>query len=593
MFSVSRLSFQQIIYRHFEINLYFIVMLRELSIRDVVLIDALDLEIGQGFTALTGETGAGKSILLDALGMALGDRADKGLVRNGTQKAIATATFEIGAINGAHNILETSEIDFDDGLVVLRRIINADGKSRAFINDIPVSNNILRQVAEQLLEVHGQHSAIGLMDEKQHLAMLDTYLSNEKGEVFTKALSLTQNLWAALQNAKSNLDEARAAMGKSGAERDYLAHVLTELEKLSPQKGEEAELDIERRFLMASERVTSALKEAVDALENGKVENHMGNAARALSKIGTIEGESGKKISGIIDLAANALEKAQNEIAESLGHLNQAGYSIDLDPQQLEKIEERLFALRAAARKHGVNVDDLQNVLEITRNKLNLIDNSEEELLKAEAKFKLANQEFEKSAQELSQIRQSGALQFDAEIMVELPPLKLEKMRFKTCFETASPNGKGWDKVIFQIAPNPGAGFGPLSAIASGGELSRLSLALKVVLASGLGALALVFDEVDQGIGGATADAVGKRLSILAKKSQVLCVTHSPQVAARANHHWRIEKSVIDGVTKTKITPLSAQEREEELARMLAGETITEEARAAARALTKNAMADA
>ena len=564
-------------------------MLQELSIRDVVLIDALDLEIGAGFTALTGETGAGKSILLDALGMALGERTDKGLVRAGASKAIASATFEINNSHATHQILKTSEIEVEDGIVVLRRIIGIDGKSRAFINDVPVSIATLRQIASHLLEVHGQHSAIGLIDQVSHLTMLDLFLSSEMGDDFTPMQADVAAKWANLVKAQAELAAAKARIGTSLAEREYLAHVLAELQNLAPIIGEEASLDAERRFLMASERVTTALKDALDALNGGKVENHMGNAARALSRIGTIEGDSGKKISGFIENAASALEIAQTEIAHSIGYLNQAGYAIDLDPAQLERIEERLFALRACARKHNVNVDDLPKVMEKTAKSLQLIDNSDAELTKATAAHKLAQAEYENAASALSELRSKGAAQFDGKITTELPPLKLEKMRFKTniAINKDVGNAKGWDKVHFEIAPNPGAGFGPLSQIASGGELSRLSLALKVVLAQGLGALALVFDEVDQGIGGATADAVGKRLAILAQKAQVLCVTHSPQVAARANHHLRIDKAVIDGVAKANIVTLSPQAREEELARMLAGENITEEARAAARSLSR------
>lgn len=563
-------------------------MLQELSIRDVVLIDALNLEIGAGFTALTGETGAGKSILLDALGMALGERTDKGLVRAGASKAIASATFEIAAAHSAHAILEASEIEAEDGIVVLRRITAIDGKSRAFINDVPVTIATLRQIASHLLEVHGQHSAIGLIDQVSHLSMLDLYLTSENSAEFVPKQAEVAAKWAALVKAQSDLAAAKARIGTSLAEREYLAHVLSELQTLAPQIGEEASLDAERRFLMASERVTTALKDALDALGGGKVEHHMGNAARALSRVGNIEGDSGKKISAFVESASGALENAQTEIAHCIGFLNQAGYAIDLDPAQLERLEERLFALRACARKHNVTVDELPQVMAKTAKSLELIDNSDAELTKATAAYKLAQTEYERAASGLSELRSKGAAQFDAKITAELPPLKLEKMRFRTgvIANKEAGNAKGWDKVHFEIAPNPGAGFGPLSQIASGGELSRLSLALKVVLAQGLGALALVFDEVDQGIGGATADAVGKRLAILAQNAQVLCVTHSPQVAARANHHLRIEKDVIDGVTKTTIVALNTIEREEELARMLAGENITEEARAAARSLS-------
>lgn len=560
-------------------------MLREISIRDVVLIESLDLEIGKGFTALTGETGAGKSILLDALGLALGDRADFGLIRKGANKAIASAIFE----TKNHEIIQTLkdlDIDTEDNIICLRRSLSDDGKSRAFINDTPINLNLMREISASLLEIHGQHSSIGLMDSAGHIKILDNYLCAEIGSQFIEQLEDVKSSYSKFEKAKKNLAVAKDRIGKSGAERDYLAHIIDELTKLSPQKGEETILDSERRYLMASERVTEAIKEALDNIEGGKTLSYISNASRSLSKIGKIESENGEKLSRIIDAAANALENAQNNLAEAQDYLNQAGYSIDLDPKQLERIEERLFSLRAAARKHNVSVDSLNQVLAETEEKLSKIDNAEEELLKAEAEFKAADSYYIKSAQALSDLRIKGAQKFDEMVLNELTPLKLEKMRFRTRIQTENTYSKnGINIIAFEIAPNPGAGFGDLSQIASGGELSRLSLALKVVLASGSNEIVLIFDEVDQGIGGATADAVGKRLAILAQKSQVICVTHSPQVAARANNHLRIEKSVIEGITRTNIIPLSIEKREEELARMLAGEIITEEARAAARKL--------
>lgn len=561
-------------------------MLREISIRDIVLINKLDLEIGGGFTALTGETGAGKSILLDSLGLTLGDRADKGLVRSGQEKAIASSRFEISEDHLAYEVLKQNDIDIENNEIVLRRSITKDGKSRAFINDISVSASTLKALSASLLEVHGQHSAIGLMDESHHINMLDSYLSSQLGDEFTKILNKTYDAYKELVAADKNLKEAKERMGKSGAERDYLAHVLTELQTLAPRIGEEKELDIQRRFLMGSEKIAETVKESLAAIESGKVENNLAQASRSLSRIGNIEGEGAKKLNTLIENAAQALENAQNEVAEALGHLQNLGFAIDLDPKELELIEERLFALRAAARKHNVLVDELPKILAKIALQLQQIDNCDEELAKAEERFEKAQKDYYKKAVELSKLRQKGAKIFEEKIMAELPPLKLEKMRFACSFEETKAAGeKGTDKIIFEIAPNPGAGFGPLSQIASGGELSRLSLALKVVLSSSQGNLALVFDEVDQGIGGATADAVGRRLAKLAQNSQVLCVTHSPQVAARADHHFKIQKSVINGQTITNVTKLNDIEREEEIARMLAGENITEEARAAAKAL--------
>jgi DNA repair protein RecN (Recombination protein N) len=562
-------------------------MLREISIRDVVLIDTLDLELGQGFIVLTGETGAGKSILLDALGLTLGERADKGLVRDGAQRALASATFGIKNNALARDLVTEFDIDVDSDELILRRSVGLDGKSRAFINDMPISVTTMRKISQSLIEIHGQHSAIGLMDISAHLSMLDGFAVFNLGDKFLDALRETKSAFDNLRQKEKQLDEAKKAMGQSGAEREYLAHVLASLQNLNPQIGEEKTLDENRRFLMGSERVLSSIKEANTAIEGGKVENNMGNAARALSKIGKIESDNAARLNETIENAQNSLERAQNEIADCLGYLNQAGLLIDLDPKELEQIEERLFALRGAARKHNVSIDELPNVLAQTAQKLEMIDNSDEFLLLAQKQHQQALKDYQKQAQALSELRQIAAKEFAHLIEIELPPLKLEKMRFRVTFESdiARIGANGIDKARFEIAPNPGAGFGGLDAIASGGELSRLSLALKVVLSSSNGTLALVFDEVDQGIGGATADAVGKRLRALAKNSQVICVTHSPQVAARAHQHLRIEKQAINGKTTTNVKILSDNERLEEVARMLAGEDITIEARAAAQKL--------
>ena len=562
-------------------------MLKQISIRDVVLIERLDLEIGAGFTALTGETGAGKSILLDALGLALGERSDKSLIRAGAAKAIASATFEIGNNPIARQILETADIEIENGEIVLRRSLTNDGKSRGFVNDTQVSISTMRELAQTLLEVHGQHSAIGLTQTNSHQTMLDGFLCAEMGSDFVQILGQTQKNFSERTKAFEALENARALIGKTQADTDYLRHILDELEKLAPKTGEEATLDSERRFLMGAERIIGAIKEAVDYINSGKIAPNLANAARAISKIGSVDGENAAKLNKAIENAANALERAQNDVAEASDLLSQAGYAIDLDPKLLERIEERLFALRASARKHNVTVVELGQVIAKTRAKLGEIDNREAELRKCEAEFVAIDAQYRTSAESLSNARKKGANIFERKIIAELPPLKLDKMRFQTTIETdfARNNASGFDKVVFEIAPNPGAGYGPLSQIASGGELSRLSLAIKVVMAQGIGALALVFDEVDQGIGGATADAVGKRLAVLAKKSQVLCVTHSPQVAARADHHLRIEKAIKDGITLTDITPLDMKTREEEVARMLAGETVSEASRHAAREL--------
>jgi DNA repair protein RecN (Recombination protein N) len=557
-------------------------MLSALSIRDVVLIESLDLEIEPGFTALTGETGAGKSILLDALGLALGERADRGLVRHGAQKGQATAVFDVADDHPACALLEEFDLpEPEDGRIVLRRSVGLDGKSRAYVNDAPASVSALRRLGSALLEIHGQHASVGLMDSNTHRDLLDIYArcSGLKAEVLAA--------WRELDEARHRLEDAQKQARRASSDRDYLAHVLAELERLAPKAGEELQLDGERRALMGSEKAATALKDAADALSDNKAEQRMAAAARALSRVGKPEGEGAGAISKAVDSAVTALERALNELGDAQGWIVRAADYLDADPGRLDHLEERLFALRAAARKHGVTVEGLPQALVNAAAALNAIDSADEAILAAKRDLEKAQAVYGKAAKTLSEQRHIGASSLDIAVTTELPPLKLEKARFRTRVETdADKAGKdGIDRVVFEIAANPGAGFGPLSEIASGGELSRLSLALKVVLSADGGTLALVFDEVDQGIGGATADAVGRRLAALSKTAQILCVTHSPQVAARAHRHWRIEKAVVDGITRTSVALLPQEAREEELARMLSGADITPQARAAAKAL--------
>ena len=558
-------------------------MLSALSIRDVVLIESLDLEIESGFTALTGETGAGKSILLDALGLALGERADRGLVRHGAGRGQATAVFEVQDNHPACDLL--TELDLpapEDGRIVLRRSVGLDGKSRAYVNDAPASVGALRRLGSVLLEIHGQHASVGLMDSNTHRDLLDTYArcGGLKSDVFAA--------WRELDDARARLLDAEKQARRASSDRDYLAHVVAELERLGPKTGEEQALDGERRGLMGSEKAATALKDAADALSDNKAEQRMAAAARALSRVGKPESDDASAISKAVDNAVTALENALTDLGDAQGWIVRAADYLDADPGRLDQLEERLFALRAAARKHGVTVEGLPQALLNAVAALNAIDSADEAILAARRDLEKIQGVYNALAQDLSSRRQTGATALDAAISHELPPLKLDKARFRTRIDTDAdkPGKDGIDRVIFEIAANPGAGFGPLSEIASGGELSRLSLALKVVLSADGGTLALVFDEVDQGIGGATADAVGRRLSTLSKTAQILCVTHSPQVAARAHRHWRIEKTVIEGVTRTHVALLPQEAREEELARMLSGAQITPEARAAAKALS-------
>jgi DNA repair protein RecN (Recombination protein N) len=560
-------------------------MLSALSIRDVVLIESLDLDIEPGFTALTGETGAGKSILLDALGLALGERAERGLVRHGAQRGQATAVFDVSDDHPACALLEELDLpEAEDGRIVLRRSVTLDGKSRAYVNDAPASVSALRRLGASLLEIHGQHASVGLMDAGTHRDLLDIYARNSGLKASVQAA------WRDLDEAQNRLDTAQNQARRASSDRDYLAHVLSELERLAPKAGEEQALDGERRALMGSEKAATALKDAADALSDNKAEQRMAAAARALSRVGKPEGEGASAISKAVDSAVTALEKALTELGDAQGWIARAGDYLDADPGRLDHLEERLFALRAAARKHGTTVEGLPQALINAAAALNAIDSADEAILAAKRELEKAKIAYDQAALALSKARHTAATALDSAVTAELPPLKLDKARFRTRIETDPDKaGKdGIDRIVFEIAANPGAGFGPLSEIASGGELSRLSLALKVVLSADGGTLALVFDEVDQGIGGATADAVGRRLSALSQTAQILCVTHSPQVAARASRHWRIEKQVVAGVTRTHVALLPRAEREEELARMLSGSEITQEARAAARALTRN-----
>jgi DNA repair protein RecN (Recombination protein N) len=563
-------------------------MLSALSIRDVVLIESLDLDIEPGFTALTGETGAGKSILLDALGLALGERADRGLVRHGASRAQATAVFEVGTDHPACALLDELDLpEPEDERIVLRRSVGLDGKSRAYVNDAPASVSALRRLGAALLEIHGQHASVGLMDGNTHRDLLDNYArcSGLKADVLAA--------WRDLDEARQRLEDAQRQARRASSDRDYLAHVLAELERLAPREGEEAALDAERRGLMGSEKAASALKDALDALSDNKAEQRMAAAARALSRVGKPEGEGASGLASAVDSAVTSLERALSELADAQGWIARAGDYLDSDPGRLDQLEERLFALRAAARKHGVTVEGLPQALANAAAALAAIDNADEAILAAQRDLALAQAAYDKLAADLSSVRHKAASALDQAVMQELPPLKLDKARFRSRIETDpdKPGKDGIDRVVFEIAANPGAGFGPLSEIASGGELSRLSLALKVVLSADGGTLALVFDEVDQGIGGATADAVGRRLASLSKTAQILCVTHSPQVAARANRHWRIEKAIVDGITRTNVALLPQDAREEELARMLSGAEITPEARAAAKALASAGQA--
>ncbi len=559
-------------------------MLRSLSVRDIVLIDRLELELDGGLTALTGETGAGKSIILDALGLACGTRADKALVRAGADQGAASAGFDAPDGHPALALLEEAGMDASEGEAVLRRTLSGDGRSRAFVNDQAASVGLLGQIGDTLIEVHGQHDGRGLLDSRTHRGLLDG--AGGHGA----ALAAVRTAYAALAEAREAREAAQAAHDAAEADRAFLSHAVEELERLDPKPDEEQALADERAFLSGAEKSLSDLQDAAAALEGDSGLEHRLSAAlasleRAASKLPGGEADDGPR--AVVAKAASALERALIETGEARGAVEDAARRFEVEPGRLEKVEERLFALRGAARKHQVEVAALPELRRGLTAKLDGIEARGADLQKAGAALAKAEKAYDEAAGKLTKAREKAAKALDAAVAGELPPLKLDKARFRTAIEPAGRDGpEGRDKVRFEVATNPGAPFGPLDQIASGGELSRFGLAIKASLASGAPGLTLIFDEVDQGVGGAVADAVGRRLKTLSEQSQVLVVTHSPQVAARADHHFLIEKGEDkDGNIVTRVRKLDADAREEELARMLAGASVTDEARAAARKL--------
>jgi DNA repair protein RecN (Recombination protein N) len=555
-------------------------MLTSLGVRDIVLIEKLDLACGAGLGVLTGETGAGKSILLDALGLALGRRADAGLVRNGAAQGVVTAAFDLPAKHPAHAILAEQGLESGDELV-LRRVLGQDGKSRAFVNDQAVSVALLRRLGDTLVEIHGQNDEQGLTDASVHRALLDDYAGLEKD------VAGLRDAYQAWRDAEAKLNDATQAAEQARREEDFLRHVVAELESLKPQPGEEQELAQQRSLLQAGEKLATAMQEAQGALEQGGgVDARLRACLRALERVAD---KAAGKLDAVVAMADQVLVQA----GELAALLDQTARDLDLDPQKLEKAEERLFALRAAARKHNVPVDGLAALAEQYAERLSLIDNTAASLGKLEKAAAAAKAAYQAKAEAISATRRKAAAKLDKAVAAELAPLKLGAAKFSTAVETLPPeqwSAEGADRVQFLAATNPGTAPGSLAKIASGGELSRFMLALRVVLAGRGAAGTLIFDEVDRGVGGATAAAVGQRLARLAERVQVLVVTHSPQVAARGGQHWRIAKREAgpakNRTTLTEVAPLaSAGDRREEIARMLAGATITDAARAAADSL--------
>ncbi|MBM3556320.1 MAG: DNA repair protein RecN [Alphaproteobacteria bacterium] len=551
-------------------------MLASLSIRDVVLIDRLGLDLAGGLVALTGETGAGKSILLDALGLALGARGDSGLVAKGAEQALVTASFDLARDHPAFALLDAQGLAADGGMV-LRRVVGADGRSRGFVNDQPVSIGLLRQLGETLIEVHGQHESLGLLDPARHRDELDAFAGIED------RVAGLSDLWNAWRAAEDQLAQAKAIAARARAEEEYLRHVEKELADLDPKPGEADALAAERTLLQQGEKLRGALAE-VDGLIGDDGDGVLRRLAAATRLLGRIADRAPERIEPVL----SRLDRAANEAGEAAASIERLRADIDGDPGRLERLEDRLFALRAAARKHQVEPDRLGEVLEDARRKLKAIDGEQGAIDRLSDDVGAARATYATAAEALSSARKRAASRLDKAVTTELPPLKLEAARFRTVVEVLGEGGwgpTGMDRVAFEVSTNPGLPFGPLARIASGGEVARFTLALKVVLAAKRGPTTLIFDEVDTGIGGATANAVGERLARLAAGRQVLVVTHSPQVAARATHHYRVLKEAKGQRNSTRIEALGEAERREEVARMLAGATVTREAREAAASL--------
>ncbi len=554
-------------------------MLTGLSIRDVVLIEALDLEFDAGLGVLTGETGAGKSILLDALGLALGARADSGLVRSGVDKAQVTASFVAPIANSPlAALLNENEIDVEPGEpLMVRRSVRADGGSKAFINDQPCSAALLRDVGVHLVEIHGQHDDRGLLNPHGHRALLDTFGRCDSAVVARHFVD-----W---QEAKLRLDSAREALDNAARDREWLEHAVTELRRFAPEEGEEEQLATERADMQKGERIAEDLRAVIEAFEGS--DSGLAKLRSAARKLDRLASEH-----ALLAEALTALDRAVIEASEAEDKLIAATQALSFDPERLDAIEVRLFELRGLARKHNVRPEELAKLTDELTGKLDAIEAGGEGLAKLEAEVAQHADAYRKAATALSKQRSDAAKRLDAAVAAELAPLKLDAAKFQTAVEALPEDrstASGMDRVEFLISTNPGAPFAPLAKIASGGELSRFILALKVALAEEGGAATIIFDEIDRGVGGAVASAIGERLARLAGAGkQLLAVTHSPQVAAKGQAHYYIAKSSEGTVTRTGVTRLDPEGRRQEIARMLSGAEITEEARAQAARLMED-----
>ncbi len=551
-------------------------MLVSLSIRDFVLIEKLDLDFVRagktGLGALTGETGAGKSILIDALGLALGHRADSGSVRRGAAQASVAASFDLPRDHAARAVLAEQGMD-DEEMLTLRRVLGADGRGRAFVNDQPASVALLRRLGETLVEIQGQMEQHGLLDAATHRDSLDAFAGLDRQAA---AVRTAWQAWRVAERAHAEAAEAAVAARR---DEDFLRHAVKELEALAPQPDDEEKLAEQRHLLRAGSAIGEAVAQALSELEHGR------GALGALRGAHRLVERNADKAAGRLDVALAALDRALSEATEAQAQLELARDALEFDPKKLDRIEERLFALRAAARKHGVAVADLAALAGRFAAQLAALDDGESGLKRLAGEASSARAAYVAAAEAQAAARRKGAARLDKAVAAELAPLKLERARFVTelvALPEAEWSEHGSDRVQFTVSTNPGTPPAPIARIASGGELSRFLLALKVCLAKVGEAATIVFDEVDSGIGGATAAAVGERLKRLARDLQVLVVTHSPQVAALADRHWLIRKTTTRSNASTDVVPLDAKGRREEIARMLSGAEVTAEARAAA-----------
>lgn len=547
-------------------------MLKQLFIKDMLIISRLELEFEQGLNVLTGETGAGKSILLDSLGFVLGWRGRADLVRKGAEQGEVSAIFDVSQNAPAKKALIEAGLSEGDELI-LRRINAKDGRKTAWINDRRVSGELLRTISSILLELHGQHDDRGLLDPKGHQALLDQFARN------ASLLDKISEAWKVWNLAKKERDAAEIDLNALREEEEFLRHAVSELEELDPAVGEEAELDARRRLMKASEKLRGDIAKARQALGRDAAEGMMVDALRWLE-------DAASALEGQLDEAVEALSRALVALEESSGHIERSLDAMQFNPYELEQLEERLFAIRALARKHQVAPDDLTDLSQRLSARLMQLDGGQSDLADKTQAVTQARASYESLALRLSEARQSASTNLDLAMVSELGPLKMECAEFKTDIQSTTPSRTGQDAVSFLVSTNPGTPAGPLAKIASGGELSRFLLALKVCLRTTDDARTVIFDEIDRGVGGATADAVGRRLVQLASGGeQVLVVTHSPQVAALGTAHFRVEKTQAQDETFSTVVRLNLDERIDEIGRMLSGDTITAEARAAAKQL--------